>query len=62
MLAIFSNQFIPEIAIISSIVIEHIVENTDENINIKTDLGGSGFKVGYFLKTLKHYTVFFSLL
>jgi hypothetical protein len=62
MLAIFSNKFIPEVAIISPIVIEHIVENTGENINIKTDLGGSGFKVGYFLKTLKHYPVFFSFL
>lgn len=60
-LAIFSNKKSPDIAILGGIEIEHIV-NSNNNINIKTEVGGKGGRLALCLKNKKILPTIFAFL
>jgi hypothetical protein len=61
-LSIFSQDHSPDLAIIGGIVIEHIHEKIREKSEIKTEIGGRGGRLSFYLKKYKLNPIAFSFL
>jgi len=61
-LSIFSQEHTHDIAVLGGIVIEHIFENINDTSDIRTEIGGRGGRLSFYLKKYKLTPTAFSFL